>query len=543
MTDWLERLQPGEIPIFRHTHQALAGFGPRREHLTAREIAQEVLADPLATLHTLHIVNKKVAQRYGTEVPTVEHALMMQGIGAYLDAARGLPILETTPAGRDARALKALRVLSRRAQHAAWQARDFAVQHSDIHAEEVQVAAILWHLPEMLLWLRAPDAARRLERLGRTVSAAEAEMEVLGQSMGAFRLGLLEAWSIPELTRDLLDERHAERARQTILAASLDIARRSERGWWDEGFLAAYDALAGVVNLPVENVIATVHANAARVARVGGWLEATPSAAWVPMIPGPWPREADEDAAAAPAPGETARPLAAPPQPEGVATVALTGKSPALAEAPPAPVAVTPTPPPAPAPVAAPAVQPSRPAPAETPGHTVCPMPDKQVFRETLKGIEGHLDGSLNLNQMSALVLKGLHTGLGLSRILFAMITPDGERVKSRFTLGIPADDSLRHFEFRLDGKDLFAQLMGKMQGVWINEGNRERLWPMVDPRLRTLIGAGDFYAMSLFNGGKPLGLIYADRGHGECGLDPLTYTDFKMLCLQAARGMARIKG
>jgi hypothetical protein len=83
---------------------------------------------------------------------------------------------------------------------------------------------------------------------------------------------------------------------------------------------------------------------------------------------------------------------------------------------------------------------------------------------------------------------------------------------------------------------------MGKMQGVWINEGNRERLWPMVDTRLRTLIGAGDFYAMSLFNGSKPIGLIYADRGHGECGLDPLTYTDFKMLCLQAARGLGKVR-
>lgn len=170
-------------------------------------------------------------------------------------------------------------------------------------------------------------------------------------------------------------------------------------------------------------------------------------------------------------------------------------------------------------------------------------MPDKQVFRDALKGIESHLDGSYNLNQMSAVILKGLHTGLGLTRILFAMLTPDGERVKSRFSLGIAVDDPLRHFEFRLDGKDLFAQLMGKMQGVWINEGNRERLWPMVDPRLRKLLGTGDFFAMSLFNGSKPLGLIYADRGHGECSLDPLTYTDFKMLCLQAARGLGKVRG
>ena len=521
MTEWLERLQPGEIPIFGRTHRILAEFAPRRERLTAREIAQEVMSDPLATLSVIHAINKKLGQRYGTEVVTVEHALMMQGIGAYLDTARALPILEDTPAGLDPHALRALHALARRAQHAAWQARDFAVLHSDIHAEEVQVAAILHHLPEMLLWLRAPQEARRLRRLSRTsASPGEAESEVLGQNLQALRMRVLEAWNVPELTRDLLDERYAARPRQTILAACLDIARRGERGWWDEAFLAAYDALAGVESQPLEQVIATVHANAARAARACDWLTATPAAAWVPMIPGPWPEEEDdspasEEASVQPAPAPTA-PIAIPAT-AGPSSAGDRGPSPAGGK-------------------------PAGPEPAPEAEYAICPMPDKQILRETLQGIEGHLDGSLTLNQMSAIVLKGLHSGLGLTRILFAMITPDGERVKSRFTLGIPAEDPMRHFEFRLDGKDLFAQLMGKMQGVWINEGNRERLWPMVDTRLRTLIGAGDFYAMSLFNGSKPIGLIYADRGHGECGLDPLTYTDFKMLCLQAARGLGKVR-
>jgi hypothetical protein len=491
MTDWLARLQPGGIPTFRRTQEALARLAPRREALTAREVALEVLMDPFATLGVIHAINAKMGQRYGTEVTTVEHALMMQGIGAFLDASQGLPILEETAAGRDPKAIAALYGLTRRAQHAAWQARDFAVLHSDIHAEEVQVAALLYATPEMLLWLRAPEAVRELNRQRRkAASTKEAEVAVLGMSLQSFRLKFLEAWSIPELTRDLLDEKYAERSRQTILHACIGIAEHSERGWWDEGLMEHYLALASAENTPVESVIATVHGNAPRVVRSCDWLPVPAAATWGPMIPGPWPEEeSDEEAPAA-----------------------------EKAEAP------------------------AQPAPVETTDHVVCPMPDKAVFRESLKGIESHLDGSLTLNQMSAVILKGLHTGLGLTRILFAMVTPDGERVKSRFSLGIPPEDPLRHFEFSLSGKDLFGQLMGKMQGVWINEGNRERLWPMVDPKLQKLVGAGDFYAMSLFSGNKPMGLIYADRGHGECGLDPLSYTDFKMLCLQAARGLGKTR-
>ncbi len=57
------------------------------------------------------------------------------------------------------------------------------------------------------------------------------------------------------------------------------------------------------------------------------------------------------------------------------------------------------------------------------------------------------------------------------------------------------------------------------------------------------MIGHGDFYAMSLFGNDRPIGLIYADRGHGDCDLDLKTYNDFKMLCLEAAKGLNRVKG
>jgi hypothetical protein len=143
---------------------------------------------------------------------------------------------------------------------------------------------------------------------------------------------------------------------------------------------------------------------------------------------------------------------------------------------------------------------------------------------------------------MSAIILKGLHSGLGLSRIIFATIAPDSQKVRARFTHGIPSDHPLRHFEFKLGGHDLFGQLMHKMQGVWVKEDNREKLWAMVSPAMKSAIGEGDFYAMSLSANDQPIGLIYADRGHGECSLDPQTYTDFKMLCLQAARGLAKVK-
>ena len=67
-------------------------------------------------------------------------------------------------------------------------------------------------------------------------------------------------------------------------------------------------------------------------------------------------------------------------------------------------------------------------------------------------------------------------------------------------------------------------------------------MWPRIAPELRSEIAQGDFYAMSLFGNGKPLGLIYADRGHGDCQLDARTYEDFKKLSMEAAKGLSRVK-
>lgn len=502
---WREVLKPGDTtPVFAKTLQALRDLLPRREEVTAREVASVVLADPLATLQLLHSLNKRVMERYGTEVPTVEGALMMLGLGVYLDAARRLTLVENTQTGKDPHVQRALYALARRAQHAAWQAHDFAVLHTDVRAEEVRVAALLAFAPEMLLWLRRPEIAAAVRRARRSAPNADPLRTVLGTPAHPLRVRVLEDWSLPPLTLDLLGDDNAARARQSIINACVEIATRADRGWWDEQLLTAYVSLAGVENTPVEDIIAITHANAARVARQSDWLTTPPAAAWGPMLEGVWPTdEVDDEINAL----SVQRSASAPPQ------TAPT----------PAPAATAPT------------------ATPEAEGE-ICPMPDKAVLRGALQNIESHLDGTLTLNQMSAVILKGLHTGLGLSRILFAMVTPDGHRVKARFTLGMPADDPLRHFEFVLGGSDLFNQLMGKMQGLWINPENREKLWPMISPALQKQIGPNDFFAMSLFADNKPLGLIYADRGHGECALDPHAYTDFKMLCLQAARGLGKVK-
>ena len=499
----LTRLRPGDTPIFKHTKETLLDLIKLRDELSARQLARVILSDPLATLRVIYQANNRSKRSLGGEIATVEHAVMMQGVLPFLNMVADIPVLEDTPSGREDKVAASLYRLLRIAQHAAWQARDFCVLKVDTRAEEVEVAALLYYVPDLLFWIQARDIASQLAKQRRKMRYDQAEIEVLGFPLAEFRLAMMSAWKVPEAVRDLFDPKIQTRPRQIILKACLDIAHRSRHGWWDEHLPEDYLALADAATAPLEQVASTVHLNAVKVARYGSWIPSPPAAAWLTMEPGPWPPEADDDEEDDRA--ETMQ--ASPALPTGAQTQDKLTEN----------------------------------IPPQATGET-CLIPDKAVFKESLRSIETHLDGSMTLTQMSAQILRGLHTGLGLSRMLFAMLTPDGQRIKVRFSLGIPAQDPLRHFEFELQGKDLFCQLMSKPQGIWLNNDNRAKLWPRVAPKLQAMIGEGDFYAMSLYTNNKPSGLIYADRGHGACGLDAHTYTDFKIFCLMAARGLSKLK-
>ena len=486
-SEWIAKLGPYEVPVFRRTARLLTEFAQKAPNIKNNELAAVILTDPLMTLRILHDANSRSSKRLGSEITTVEHAILRLGMNAFFEKYGSLPTVEEALANQP-KALQAAYEFWQHGYHASWQARDFAVQHLDTQAEEVEIATLLANVADLLLCLKAPKAAIKLRRLRRKLRPAMAEVEVLGDSLDSLQQGILAAWRMPEEHCEMLAASQKPKSRQLMLRSALAIERLAEQGWWHKELAVVFDDIAGILGRLPQQIASTVHINAVHAAHAADWMPASPVARWLAMLPGEWPAEPEEEDEEAPA-------KAAAPQ-----------------------------------------------ATAKTEASTACPVPNKRIFEESLKAIENHLDGSLTLTQMSAQILRGLHGGLGLSRILFAMLTPDGKRVKSRFTLGVAADDPLRHFETVLATKDMFGQLMTRMQGVWLNSGNRNRMWPMVNPKLQQIIGEGDFYAMSLFSGTKPIGMIYADRGHGVCDLDPATYTDFKILCLQAARGLAKAK-
>ena len=117
----------------------------------------------------------------------------------------------------------------------------------------------------------------------------------------------------------------------------------------------------------------------------------------------------------------------------------------------------------------------------------------------------------------------------GAGRALFALASPDRQWLKTRWVEGLEADSPLAGMTLSLARQNLFAQLLGKPQSVWLHDANRANLKPFLTGDLTRVIGHGDFFAMSIFLKDRPLGLLYADGRNGS-PLDEHAYHVFKQV-------------
>lgn len=165
-------------------------------------------------------------------------------------------------------------------------------------------------------------------------------------------------------------------------------------------------------------------------------------------------------------------------------------------------------------------------------------QPEK--LKQTMEEIAAHMDETLDLHGMIALVLRGMREGIGLRRVVFALLTSDHTMLKAKYIVG-GQGSPLNHFQLDMRSPHLFNRLMDKIQSVWLNDANRNPISPLIPPEARKVIGSGDFFAMSVFVHNRPVGLFFADRGQGCRNLDEASYVAFKRLCLRAAEGLAHL--
>ncbi|GBG13025.1 metal-dependent hydrolase [Novimethylophilus kurashikiensis] len=163
----------------------------------------------------------------------------------------------------------------------------------------------------------------------------------------------------------------------------------------------------------------------------------------------------------------------------------------------------------------------------------------KSAFETVMEQIRSKSEGEISLSELLSLVVRGMHEGIGLNRIVFALLAKDNTTLTARYVFGATSDSPLKKFQFGMQQRHLFSILMGKPQAVWVSDETRQRYAPVMTPDIETTTSGRDFFAMSLSVQSKVVGLFYADRDQAE--LDAAGYEQFKQISLLSAQLMSRL--
>jgi len=481
------------IPIFDYSVKTIE-HSAKTLDAPWQAFSQSIQLDPGIVLKILRTMGAS-KNSLRAEDPSLEQATMVMGVEQTVQCVKSLPRIKLMP--KQARQ-GLLQVISR-SHHAAYQAWYWARALGDLAPEQVYLATLLYDVPEMLLWKSDCENMLKLsaQLQEQILPRDEAQYIVLGNSVEHFARELALEWNLPQFLQDCLRPENIEQPRIRSVVLAVQMARLAENGWYSDELALLLEQVAEHLNKPLAQAVTEIHKLAVNAAHQTPFYNTLPAAALLPML--------------SIQKRKTNNP---------VATNKISRQASALESSH----------------STASSKVPKR---EESSANTVCLTPQKNLYENTIKELEqnAHL---LNLHNIIRTVIHGMHDGIGLNRVVFAMINKDRTHLVARYMVGTDNDPLFNRFKLGLKSPHLFTRMLEKPQSIWINDDNRKSFWPLVPNAVKNLIKTDSFLARSIHINGKAIGLFYADRCSPSCSLDDLSYNRFRNVCQIAEQQLSQ---
>jgi len=256
LDEWVDFLSQVDIPVLKQTAHNLAVLRQNEKNISARGVASIIKDDPMMTVKLLRYLQQHKHRSQEHEVLQVEQALMMLGLDMFFKQVPAEPLAELVLDGRMDAMSCLLRVMHR-SNRASTYAVDWAVHLSDLHYEEVRIAALLFDIAELLMWCFAPAdmlKIRALQQQDKTLRSNVAQEQVLGFTLIHLQSALALKWSLPKLLIILMDGECANQQRVRNVSLAVNLARHSANGWNDAALPDDYTDIGKLLHMQPEEV-------------------------------------------------------------------------------------------------------------------------------------------------------------------------------------------------------------------------------------------------------------------------------------------------
>lgn len=393
-------------------------------------------------------------------------------------------------------------------QHACQQVMAWAQHNPYWSAQELYWPTLLHYAPLWALWYKAGPLMQQLQAERRGANHFYAEQQLLGTHLQVLSATLCRHWRLPELTRQSWQPSHRGNARQWIMlsrivpqqahsalqslprllqttsngafavALSNRFAQEAEWDWYSTRTLRLQRIAASTLKLPLDQLIAISHQQAAEFSRQ------TPH-------------------------NETSSPASR--------LLSFARKTPSM-------------------------VQPTARSDAIDTAANSDPVANTAdiAIEATITRLQQQPQSFQNVSQVVDLALTTVHQQLKLERTSAMLVNLGSKKLRTVASYGTEDSPELARFGHQLVRGDLFNKLLQKPSSLHLQSSNHLQIWPLLPGTFKQACGADQFFIHSIFVRNKPAALLYADCGETNKRLTEKQYGYFKRIaaatsvCLQA---------
>lgn len=511
-------------------------LGESENDISVQHLARLIAQDPVICLHVARqaqALHKDSGQ--STRVTGIDHAVQTLGLDQLTPLLDSLQTLRLNP--RNPVQKMYFRSIAN-SMHASVQLADWLSGRKAQFNEEARLASMLYGFTHWLLWLHAPLHQRLLfQKTDREeVDSALAEQDVYGctlQSIGR-RLGII--WGLPELvvkaldhgtspTAQMLQKLHqramkdpqldSEKLRevshfvqQPLFPVKLSnwLALTVTLGWGSSKATRLSDIVSDLLGQEIDNTRARLHANCAEAARqyhVPGTLSPAAELLMNETLIGDtdlleirqWQSYLEE--------------YPKPDMPESIHEIEQHSANSAI----------------------------SRQAKETGAGGHAAAKNDILTNPQLVERLQQRFrapDPNRKPGSILRDLMHGLNQGIGLRRVALLRTHVGQQQLRTVQVIGFEANHPILSFEFDLSVPSLFKRLCKEPACISINQRTRNRSLTTLPDSFRTLLPGDDCLLISIFMGGKPIAILYADQGERAAPMSDFYYDHFRKLCAAA---------
>lgn len=478
---WLQRLNQEDMPIFGRTVQEVISVSENKDS-SMSELVRVVLKDASMTAKILKLANTAFYNPSNRSISTVSRAIMLMGFDTVRAITLTIALVESVVHAGNRRFL--LSELAR-SLHAATQARSICRDMGDESAEEVFVATLLTNVGELAFWCFAKEEGEALmSEMKRGLSKEEAEMRVLGFPLHKLTEQLVSDWQLTSILQNTADPERKAQKRCQVIRACRDLAEAAEHGWQSTLLDQSIQKLALLSEMPKDEIIVSVFNNAREAARISKTYGVRDVA---DVIPAPPVAQAEKNGGA-----ETET------ETETEGDVGREGVD--------------------------------------------LPRYNPELQLHVLRDMHALIQEKPDFNLLIEMALEGIYRGIGMDRVLFALISSDRQHLKARYALGADRDKLLESFRFNLVTKrpNIFKKVIDSLQSSWAG-GPGRFAGEAPSEEIAALLGGGAFFLAPITVGRRSIGVFYADRLVSSRELDQQSFQNFEFFAQQTCFGLERI--